>query len=128
MRLVLRSTNGVALGLRGRGLTGTWIIMHPSHAGDDAAYRQLPVVNNSWIGHPMSFRNLKSGLVGLGLKAPMHLNFNLTKLRETLPGLSSFVAAAAIDGGCDVGGAYAPGAPLDVRRHAQVTNSLRHER
>ena len=99
-----------ALGLRGwpeRDLCAS------VHAGDDAAYRQQPVLNNSWIGHPMSFRNLKRGLVGLGLKAPMHLNFNITQLREILPALSGFVAAAAIDGGCDIGGAYEPGAPTD---------------
>ena len=42
---------------------------------------------------------------GLGLKAPMHLNYNLTALRAILPELSAFTVAAAIDGGCDVGGA-----------------------
>ena len=69
---------------------------------------------------------------GLGLKAPMHLNYNLTELRAILPGLSAFTGvfstvsyahisglnlglclavAAAIDGGCDIGGA-AGGAAL----------------
>ena len=75
------------------------------------------MINKSWIGKPIAFRESK-GLPGLGLKAPMHLNFNLTALRAgPLPGLRGFVAAAAIDGGCDIGGPRFPGAALPGYNH-----------
>jgi hypothetical protein len=73
--------------------------------GDDQDYRQFPVVNASWIGRPLTFRE-QTFPTGLGLKAPMHLNFNLTAIRlSTHSPLRKLFLAAAIDGGCDVGGA-----------------------
>ena len=86
--------------------------------GDDNAYRQQPMVNKSWIGQPLAFR-AQTFASGLGLKAPMHLNWNLTTVRAALhPGaLSHFAVAAAIDGGCDKGNAYSPGFPLPGFNH-----------
>ena len=75
--------------------------------GDDPSYRQRPKINESWTGTGLHYR-MKGYATGLGLKAPMHLNYNVTQLRLQAPGITHFVAAAGIDDGCDHGGAGSP--------------------
>ena len=73
--------------------------------GDDADYRQHPVVNKSWTGTAMHM-DAKEFTSGLGLKAPMHLHYNLTQIRTLRPGITHFIIAAGMDDGCDHGGAH----------------------
>jgi hypothetical protein len=86
--------------------------------GDDHYYRVQPTVNASWINRPLSFNSGgqsgggdKTFAEGLGLRAPMHLNYNLSEIRRLMVAatpprpLTRLAAAVAVDTGCDAGGA-----------------------
>eukprot|EP00038_Savillea_parva_P022651 m.38239 g.38239 ORF g.38239 m.38239 type:complete len:407 (+) comp5628_c0_seq1:72-1292(+) len=75
--------------------------------GDDPDYRVYPTVNMSWLELPLSMRGHTFPL-GLGLRAPSHLNFNLSEIRAIMSptaSLHELAVAVGIDSGCDVGGA-----------------------
>ena len=59
---------------------------------------------------------------GLGLKAPMHLNYNLSQIRTLRPGITHFIMAAGMDDGCDHGGAHS--APYNCHDIANWQNAV----
>ena len=71
--------------------------------GDDDFYRYYPMKNLSWLELPLAMRG-HHYTSGLGLKAPIHLNYNLSQIRDVVAPapLRVFRGAVGIDdSGCD---------------------------
>ena len=77
--------------------------------GDDDTFRMHAIRNASWLERPLqlpaqtlpNFTRVYPD--GLGLRAPMHLNYDLDAVRQSWPLLRRFVATVGIDTGCDKG-------------------------
>ena len=90
--------------------------------GDDASYRQRPQINKSWTGAGLHYRNTAFAS-GLGLKAPMHLHYNVTQLCILQPAITHLMAAVGTnDAGCLHGGAGR--APYNCNGIASWQNSV----